>query len=185
MEVKHCNHCQIDKNINEFDVSRNVCKQCRNISAKMQRNEKKITNIVVDSNATRTCDECHIDKHIGLFEGNRKTCKECRKQRRNTSAKDETKKKSAHEIPMPEKCIHCCKGPNEVTFKWRTDLVAGGWSNICNECYNSKKYYEKYREHKREEDSEGFKAHNTATHRAWCQNNPDKVNIKKEKIQKD
>ena len=138
MTGKRCNTCQIDKTISEFDVSRNVCKQCRNASAKMQRNEKKDSTVLIDSDATRICDECHIDKHIGLFEGNRKTCKDCRKQRRDTSSKDETKKKSVDEIPMPEKCIHCYKGPGEVTFKWRNDLVAGGWSHTCNECFNIK-----------------------------------------------
>ncbi|KAG1673109.1 hypothetical protein FOA52_013179 [Chlamydomonas sp. UWO 241] len=78
-------------------------------------------------------------------------------------------------VPKPDKCGECGKGPDEVDYKWRTDVVRGGWRSSCNACYNLKSYDVAWRQRQREADEPAYKAHNAKTHLAWAHKNPDNV----------
>lgn len=131
---------------------------------------------------TKTCDECEIAKELQCFEKNRHTCRKCREIRRANARKINTKGRNPSDVPKPTSCITCGKGENDgVIFKWRNDILKGSWRNVCNECFNKKAYYEKYRERKLLEDAEAFKTHNTAIHLAWAHAHPEAIKLQQVK----
>ncbi|KAG1673111.1 hypothetical protein FOA52_013181 [Chlamydomonas sp. UWO 241] len=104
----------------------------------------------------------------------RKQCKDCRKQQKRT-ALAEAPVFDWSFVPKPDKCGECGKGPDEVDYKWRTDVVRGGWRSSCNACYNLKGYDVAWRQLQRETDGPAYKAHNAKTHLAWAHRHPENV----------
>lgn len=131
----------------------------------------------------KTCKTCNIEKTIGCFEANRGVCKPCRQSSRTQAAKNA--KVDPASIPKPAFCDQCGKSNKEVEFKFRTDLIKGGWRTQCNTCYNSKGYCEKSRTKRREEDEEGYLKRNAETHMDWVRRNPEKVRIQQLKTASD
>lgn len=121
----------------------------------------------------KTCNTCLLEKDCGLFESNRATCKACRTKKRAQKAKESAVDPST--IPKPASCVACGRGPPDVDFAFRTDLVRGGWRNECTTCYNGKGYSEKSRAIRRAQDEAAYLAKNAASHKAWVHRNPDKV----------
>ena len=72
---------------------------------------------------------------------------------------------------MPTKCFECAKGPDEVTFTWRTDR--NKWRTVCIPCYSARNYSKTSRARRREKDEEGYLARNATSHLAWAHKNPD------------
>ena len=128
------------------------------------------------------CNRCFVDKLVDQFEKNRSVCKECIKLSKKEKMKEVDHKLLMLEIPKPTSCVKCGKGQDEVEFKWRHDLIKGGWRSTCNKCIGSKKYYEKYRNKKLEENPDEFRKHNAIVHREWMKKNPDANKTYKRKI---
>ncbi len=130
------------------------------------------------------CKACGVEHPIDSFEQYklsdgitvklRTECKSTRAAKRKANVK-EAPKKDRSSFPLPEACVRCGKGPTEVTFKFRSDTLAGGYRNECNTCYNSKRYCEEFRRRRREADEMAFLARNAATAAEWRRKNPDAV----------
>lgn len=126
------------------------------------------------------CNTCHQHKDFMFFEkikenSYRKMCKECRNKKRKEVVLSNKKNVIKEEVKKPEKCIKCGVSFDEKKFKFRTDLKVGGWRNECNDCINTKKYWETCRNKKREENEEEYLKHNAEIHKKWADNNPDKI----------
>lgn len=141
------------------------------------------------SSATASCSACGQTKDVSAFErtpsGNpRKECKECRKAKRAEAAA-KAKQEGSHArdpaaVPKPSACSGCGKGPDQVEFKWRTDVMSGGWRAVCNGCYNEKGYHKEYRKRELEKDAAAYRKRNAEAHLAWAHRNPDKVKEQQE-----
>lgn len=70
----------------------------------------------------------------------------------------------------PEKCSSCDKEFYPEKFKF--DAANCRFRNPCVECFNTKKYYEKYREKRSAEDKFGFMKHNAEVQKQWRAKNP-------------
>jgi len=133
----------------------------------------------------RQCKSCDTLKDINDFEVTTKSgcrravCKPCYSAQKRDRAKLASVNHDPSTVPMPQACISCGKGPDRVTFKWRADVINGGWRSECNECYNTKGYSTTHRAKKMEEDPVGYRAHNAAVHLAWGHNNPEKLQEQK------
>ena len=129
----------------------------------------------------KACAACKETKVLGDFEktptraGTRSECKACRSAKRKAAADAASKLHVPEKTPKPAACSDCGKGPEEVAFKWRTDVKAGGWRSSCNDCYNAKGYTKAYRERERSKDEVAYLARNALTHLEWARRNPDKV----------
>lgn len=121
----------------------------------------------------KTCKTCQIEKDLSSFEVNRAVCKSCRQIQRTEAAKKCSVNPSS--IPKPKLCVKCGKSNEEVEFKFRTDLIKGGWRTECNTCYNMKGYSEKSRTKRRDENEELYLAKNAQSHLEWAHNNHDKI----------
>lgn len=121
----------------------------------------------------KTCKTCKSEKDLSSFEVNRAVCKTCRQIQRTEAAKKCFVDPLS--IPKPKSCVKCGKSNEEVEFKFRTDLIKGGWRTECNTCYNAKGYSEKSRSKRREENEELYLAKNAKSHLEWAQNNPEKI----------
>lgn len=133
-------------------------------------------------NNTRNCKECQVSKPLDDFEKTTKdgkcrraVCKPCYARKKATKAKEASAKVDRSSVPKPSACVECGKGPDVVDFKWRTDVMQGGWRTQCNECFNAKGYYKDYRVREREKDETAYLERNAAVHLAWVRQNPDKV----------
>lgn len=132
--------------------------------------------IVIMSEAMdkQLCKSCKLELSVDLFEsfntksgvGYCKECKDCKAAKRKEKAKDAPKKYPS-KFELPKACVQCGKGPEEVKFQFRTDVMAGGYRNICNRCFTAKGYYTAYRKRKRAQDEDAFLANNNAVHREW------------------
>ena len=97
------------------------------------------------------------------------------KKKRTEAAKNSKKKQDPLTAPHVDACHECATPWSPTKFKWRSDIVTGGWRSVCNGCYNNKKYYETYRKNKREENEDHYLEHNAQVMKQWRVNNPDKV----------
>jgi hypothetical protein len=196
-----CKDCKVEKAIDLYeksgkgDTRRLICRACRKI-----KNKERISKIIEEDNEdnnilleNRICKDCKIEKNIDLFEktgnGNarRLSCKACRKIKKNEVILKTREEKNIlpEDVPKPNFCIRCNKSQDEVDFKWRTDTVSCGWRNVCNSCYNEKKYHKVYIEKKRAEDEDAFLKHNNEIHSIWKKNNPENIIKYKLKIKCD
>ncbi len=130
----------------------------------------------------RICKDCQESKTIDDFEATTKdgksrrgVCRTCYAKKKSLKAKVAALTHDPGKVLKPDACNHCGKGPNEVDFKWRSDLAKGGWRNTCTTCYNAKAYHKAYRERERVKDEAGYLARNASIHLAWAHRNPDKV----------
>ena len=133
---------------------------------------------------TATCKKCGAEKDVGCFEtskpgGNpRRECKECRKQSRKRvidAAISSGARKSPDDATKPKACAECGKGPPEVDFMLRADMLTPSWRPICNVCTNGKGYSEAYRARERANDELAYLARNARSHLDWAHRNPDNV----------
>jgi hypothetical protein len=122
------------------------------------------------------CKACESMLDISKFEvlkgKPRSECKACRNKKR-ADAKKAAPVVEPNLATKPTECTKCERGPPEVDFKWRTDILSGGWRSVCNACYGEKKYHTVYRDRKRAEDEDAYLAHNNEIQRAWQKRNPD------------
>lgn len=134
--------------------------------------------------AIRVCTVCNVSKSLDCFEQPnrikqpnmwRKVCKPCYAAQKKERAKASTAHHNRESVPKPSHCSKCGRAPPDVDFKWRTDVVSGGWRPECNACFNAKLYWQTSRQKRRAADEEAYLAHNAAVHLAWAQNNPDKI----------
>ena len=125
----------------------------------------------------RECKICCKVKDINDYEltnkaGSRRgVCKSCYTIQKRERAEKARATHDPSAVPFPQACASCGKGPDQVTYQWRTDVIKGGWRVKCNECFNDKGYYKTYRKNKLEEDADAYRAHNAAVHLAWVHNN--------------
>jgi hypothetical protein len=131
---------------------------------------------------TKKCKTCLETLDIDHFEvttkdgkSRRGVCKPCYRTAKANKAKEASKEHDPSSVPYPVACCECGKGPDEVTYKWRTDTQSGGWRPQCNSCFNNKGYSIAYRNRERTNDEGTFLARNAATHLAWANLNRDKV----------
>ena len=135
--------------------------------------------------STKTCRTCSIEKSCDEFgrtntksanPGYRNECKGCRSasHKKSCEASNATLAVPAAP-PSSHVCIKCNKGPNDVRFKWRSDVVGGGWRSECNTCYNEKGYSITYRSRERSKDEDAYLKRNAERHLAWARINPEKV----------
>ena len=122
----------------------------------------------------RKCKTCTTLLLIKLFEANRTECKQCRQNSRTERAHDVAVDDSSN-VPKPTACVSCGKGPDEVNFKRRTDVLQGAWRKECTSCYNAKGYSCKSREKSRAKDKEGYLERNAKMQIRWNLGNPEKV----------
>jgi len=121
----------------------------------------------------RECKTCNSVKDINDFEltnkaGSRRgVCKSCYTIQKRERVEKASATHDPSSVPLPLACVSCGKGPEQVTFQWRTDVIKGGWRTACNACFNAKGYYKTYRQHKMDEDPDAFRAHNASTHLVW------------------
>jgi hypothetical protein len=123
-----------------------------------------------------TCKACKLELDLSKFEmmGNGKPrgeCKACRNKKRAESKKAAPKVEPDIDS-KPTECVTCKRVSPHVDFKWRTDIISGGWRNVCNTCYGERKYDTAYRERERAKDEEGYLARNNAIQRDWQLRNP-------------
>lgn len=139
--------------------------------------------------STTRCFTCENELPDSCFECTpagrvrRRDCKACRQKIRTARSKAAAIAHKPEEARKPNACDKCGKGPDEVDFKWRSDTVCGGWRSTCNECINSKKYHEAYRQREREKDEAAFLERNAKTHREYMKKNPDKLKDQQTKQQ--
>ena len=162
-----CNKCHRPNTEVEFSwrdkthtLYRLTCKSCIN-----SRNEDIVT--------MKICENCKENKSaLQDFDKYRKTCNSCHYKSKQTKAKNAIK-----EIIVPEKkkCIECDMEYEDVdeNFSRRSDTVTQTWRGVCKKCVNLKAYYVEYRERKREEDEEGFLAHNAEIMRKYVHEHPE------------
>lgn len=128
----------------------------------------------------KECVACKVSKLLSDFESTtgdktRKECKACRASKRKAATDLAKADHQPDKIPKPAACAECGKGPDEVDFKWRDDVKAGGWRSTCNSCYNSKGYHRSFREREREKDEAAYLARNARAHLEWARRNPERV----------
>ncbi len=140
----------------EHTVYRNTCKDCHG-----SRNEK--------STDMKLCDVCKEEKSaLNDFDKGRRICKKCYTNSRKENHKEfqKTNEFKNRDFKPPEKkiCIECEQEYDDVdsNFSRRTDTKTPTWKGICKICVNLKAFHIPYRERKREEDEEGWLAHNAA-----------------------
>ncbi len=121
----------------------------------------------------RPCIQCAVTKPIDAFEVTTKDgkcrraiCKPCYSLLKKDRARAGAASHDPEAVPKPAACTNCGKGPDEVNFKWRKDVIQGGWRTECNACYNEKNYSEAYRKRERARDEDAYLARNAATHMA-------------------
>ena len=133
--------------------------------------------------SSQKCKTCEQELDVGEFETYklsdgtpklRLECKKCRAAKRKTKVKTVGAKDVAA-FALPEACLECGLGPDEVEFKFRHDTLAGGYRNVCNSCVNKRGYSQAYRKRQREVNEEAYLARNAATHLKWARANPDAV----------
>lgn len=192
--TKTCNLCHLDLPLLRFhlrDSKANVahlplvqqrkptCIECS--KARLETNRETV--VLQDE---MQCIDCKKTKPIADFELTaakrpRKSCKSCRHISRKASSSAKVKSKDSTGAVKPTQCIKCGKGPDEVEFRFRADMVKEAWRNECNSCINEKKYYAKYREKKLAENPEEFRRHNAEIHLEWTKKNPEAVKLQQEK----
>ena len=123
----------------------------------------------------RECSTCETKLPFDRFEGTRLECMRCRQDRRSKRARSTTSKRDPASVPKPSACVSCGKGPGDVAFTWRSDILCGSWRNECTSCYNTRDYSMASRTRMREADEEGYLRRNATTHLAWALKNPEKV----------
>lgn len=136
----------------------------------------------------KQCKECNILKSIDDFECTTKdgkcrraVCKPCYARKKADRAREAAMNHDQSSVPKPTACTKCGKGPDEVDFKWRSDIKQGGWRTECNSCFNAKGYSQKSRAKRLEEDPEGYRKRNADTHLAWAKRNPEKIKAQQTK----
>jgi hypothetical protein len=127
--------------------------------------------------ATRQCKTCSLHKSVDDFEVTKRkdeqvicrraVCKPCYSAGKAAKAKAAAVDHDPDSVPKPSSCAECGKGPDEVDFKWRTDVQKGGWRSSCNECYGDKGYDSAYRARERAKDEQAFLARNARIHLEW------------------
>ena len=75
--TKCCSKCQVIKDIKNFVIGRNLCKNCRNEKTKSDYN-----NIIIDNTIEQKCNACNIHKNIVEFYKGRKICSICTSSKR-------------------------------------------------------------------------------------------------------
>lgn len=117
----------------------------------------------------------------------RKKCKKCEnkqtKEAKKKARADMSVDDAMKATPKPTACSNpnCNVPSHALEFKWRSDMVKGGWRSECNDCYNSKKYYEKHRQkRKATEGIDEYRRKNAKQHKEWADRNPDKVKAQKD-----
>ena len=148
--------------------------------ARKQREDRQAEFDALENEGLRACGTCRVVMRIEAFEAMRRECKDCRQtgrteRARETVAMTESASLPPPRPPKPSACISCGRGPDDVDFKWRTDVICGSWRNECTSCYNAKDYSVASRARRREENEEGYLSHNATTHLAWALKNPEKV----------
>jgi hypothetical protein len=140
------------------------------------------------------CKACNAEHLLSEFETykvrdevrHRLECKAARQQRRKASVQ-EAAKVDPESVPKPEQCAKCGDKPPHATFKWRGDLKKGSWRPVCNRCSDVSlagiTHSQAYRARQKGVDAEGFRARNAATHRAWVQRNPERMENYKQTVQ--
>lgn len=138
--------------------------------------------------SSKTCKVCGVAKCLDDFEvttkdgrSRRHVCKPCYYVKKAEQARVAAHSHSPETTPKPVACSACGKGPDEVEFKWRSDVKKGSWRTQCNACYNAKGYCEKSRAKRLAEDPEGYRRANAETHLQWAHANRDKVRAQQAK----
>lgn len=181
-----CVKCNIEQDRSKFEGTRTTCTPCRVQSQKLSKERKAQSNID-ESAVTQSCTSCNEEKALTQFEktpsgGYRGVCKPCRASKRKgalLNKRQEEAKPNPEEIPKPAKCDKCEMSYPDVDFKFRTDLLRGGWRSTCNKCYNEKGYYIDYRIRERQKDEQAFLKRNAETHLKWAHENTQKVKEQK------
>ncbi len=152
-DARECTLCKVTQSTDSFVYERTECKQCVKLAAVIPQQ----------------CLECHKEPPEVDF----RYCNFARKYRTKCKACSKVKPvRSREEAIMPTECSDCGKGPDEVKFPFRTD-TGGTFRNRCQACHNSDRRWVPGRERKREEDLEGFRAHNAKILLEWRHKNPE------------
>lgn len=84
--LKTCNMCNINKKLEDFDINRQKCKDCRKVQDKKYRKNKleldkinKEINFEILKNMEKECINCNIIQNLNEFTENRNQCRNCRK----------------------------------------------------------------------------------------------------------
>ena len=169
MATRTCTACKVEKPATGFPAGRNQCRVCRTATQKAQNAAKAA---VLPDDATRECKTCKVVKRVAeAFEAGRAECEACRQKAKTTKAKVATK--DWVNTPKPARCAECGKGPTEVEFKRRDDVLVAAYYNRCTVCYNKKQYHVTCRQKKLAEDPTAYRAHNAAVHLAWAKLHPE------------
>jgi hypothetical protein len=135
-----------------------ICELCKN--KKIEDYCENCKNLY-----SKKCSKCQENKLMNNYVSSRhNVCKSCNPVKKNTS-KDEWLKINKH---IKEKqCIDCKETKDINDFVYHTN----NFRNQCKKCILSKKYYETYRNKKREENEEDYLKHNSKMHREWAEKN--------------
>lgn len=124
----------------------------------------------------KVCKSCEVSKELSDFEPQRSMCKTCRKESRSKRRLEcKEKRTEIPECPDDHTCKSCSKTRGDGSFfKFRSDILKGGFSSICNDCFNQKKYYKTYRTKRKsrsEESKKEFLKHNATIMAQWREKN--------------
>jgi hypothetical protein len=159
---------------------RNVCNQCRTDGPPGHQSDH------IETPSEVFCKSCKVNHPCGAFEtykvnGNTTYRLECKRARANKRKKvvEEANKVDPSTVPLPDECIKCTKKPPECEFKWRFDLVKGGWRNVCNRCSDVNSdgitHSQAYRKREITKNPQAYRERNAKTHQEWAHKNPEKV----------
>lgn len=136
--------------------------------------------------STRICKTCNSILPLSSYQSytvhaetrHRLECKECR-AKKHADKRIATPKADISTFALPNRCINQeCKAPTPfegAVFQFRNDTIRGGYRNVCNACYMTKKYYQRTRERKILDDVVAYRKHNAVVHLQWAHANPDNV----------
>lgn len=169
--VKVCNTCDKPEGEVKFEGTRKKCNICRG-----KRQTENIKN-KSDNGETKKCTKCGTINLVNKFHGN--VCETCHRNK-NT---ENNQNKVAHTddggrqiaIDNPSKhsdCNHCNKKFDKDLFKY--DIQKCVFISTCKECFNKRKYYEKWRQKMRKTDLEGYLRHNAKIQKEYLDKHPEK-----------
>jgi hypothetical protein len=134
---------------------------------------------------TKKCKTCLETLDIDNFEvttkagtSRRGVCKPCYSATKSARAKEASATHDPSSVPYPVACCECGKGPDEVDFKWRTDINQGGWRPQCNDCFNNKGYSQSSRTNLRAADPEEYLRKKAEYQKKWRADKAAKENKK-------
>lgn len=182
---KTCIVCNTSKTLSDFDQGRNKCKECRKIIRQAHHQKIKDNGLDKPRVSESTCQRCLETKPISNFEitsiGNPRTlCIQCRKTKRQNAFQhfvETATPKIPEHPPLEHVCVDCKKSHPDVTFPYRLFITKVSWRPRCTKCTSKhgQQYCKTYKERRRQEDEEGFRAHRTQVHAQWVKKNPDKM----------